>query len=488
MTAPDHAPADLRLNFVGGTWQSAADGKTRVNVNPADTTDVVGEFSESGAADADAAVAAAVAAGDAWRERGAINRAEILAKAHQLLTERSEEIAAVITREQGKQIDESAGEVRRALSILDFTRGEARRLGGETLAAEEPRTFAFTFRPPIGVVGLISPWNFPLAIPMWKVAPALLSGCTAVLKPSPLTPLSAAMLVQAFADAVLPDGVLNLVQGDRMAGEALVANPRVAGISFTGSLPVGLSIQEAAAPRLARTQLELGGKNAVVVLDDADLDAAVPAIVHGAFGQAGQRCSATSRVVVDLGVKEELLARLVDRVAALRVGPGPDPATDICPVVNADRMNMCLDAVEKAVAQGAKVAVGGGQVTDRLPPGYYVRPTVLRDVPRDSEIANEEVFGPVLSVIDVDGFDDAVQVANSVKYGMSATVFTRNVSRVFDAIDRFEAGMLHVNRPGVGAYAHLPHVGTRLSQYGAPECSPHVWDFYTEWRSACVRY
>jgi aldehyde dehydrogenase (NAD+) len=479
---------DQTLNFIAGRRQPAADGSTRPNVNPADIRDVVGEFAESSALDVEAAVDAASRAAREWRETTPIARAEILARAQAILTDRAEEIAAAITREQGKQINEAQGEVRRALSILDFTRGEARRLGGETLPAEDARTFAFTFRPPIGVVGLISPWNFPLAIPMWKVAPALVSGCTAVLKPSPLTPLTASLMVQAFAEAGLPDGVLNLVQGDRSAGEALVEHPGVTGVSFTGSLPVGLAIQQAVAPRLARTQLELGGKNAVVVLDDADLDQAVDAVVLGAYGQAGQRCSATSRLVVDQSVKDELLARLVERVGALRVGPGDNEDTDVCPVVNAERMDACLDAVQTAVAEGASVAIGGDRVTDGLPPGYYVAPTILVDVPRDSEIAHEEVFGPVLSVIDAAGFEDAIEVANSVKYGMSATVFTRDVARVFGAMDRFEAGMLHVNRPGVGSYAHLPHVGAKLSQYGAPECSPQVWEFYTEWRSACVRY
>lgn len=480
--------AHLRGNLVGDQWRPAASGRTSTNVSPADVTDVLGEFADSGRDDVRAAVAAATAAAPSWRDLGPIRRAEFLERAAVLLAGRADEITGVITREQGKRIAEARAEVHRALSILDFTRGEARRLNGVTTPAEDPRTLAFTFRVPIGVVGLISPWNFPLAIPMWKVAPALLAGCPAILKPSPLTPLTAAMLVEVFTDAGIPDGVLNLVQGDRAAGEALVADQGVAGISFTGSSAVGLSIQRAAAPRLLRTQLELGGKNALVVLADADLDKAVDAIVHGAFGQAGQRCSATSRVIVDLPVRAELLDRLVHRVAALRVGPGTDPATDICPVVNTDRLAGCLDAVETALEQGAKVLVGGHRVVDGLPDGYYVAPTVLADVAWDSRIAQEEVFGPVLSVIDADGFDDALRIANSVRYGMSATLFTGDLSRAMEAIGRFEAGMLHVNRPGVGAYAHLPHVGTKLSQYGPPECSPEVWDFYTEWRSACISY
>lgn len=480
-------PAHLG-NYVAGTWVPPESGQTRTNLNPGDVSDRIGEFAESGGTDAELAVAAAEAALADWRERGPIARAAVLRRAGELIAARTADFAAAITREQGKRLSEARGEVARALAILDFTAGEARRLNGVTTPAEEPRTVAFTFRRPIGVVGLITPWNFPLAIPLWKVAPALLAGCTAVLKPSPLTPLTAALLVQALHDAGVPQGVLNLVQGDRAVGEALVSHPSVAGISFTGSLPVGLAIQQAGAPRLLRTQLELGGKNALLVLDDADLDKATDAIVHGAFGQSGQRCSATSRVVVDVSVRDQLLDRLAARVGAMRVGPGTDPASDIGPVVAAERLRACLDAVEKATADGAKVVVGGTRATEGLPDGYYVNPTVLRDVPWDSEIAQEEIFGPVLSVIDCDGFDHAIRISNSVKYGMSGTVFTRDPSRIFEALDRFEAGMLHVNRPGVGAYAHLPHMGAKLSQFGPPECSPEVWDFYTEWRSACISY
>lgn len=476
-------------NFIDGRWRPAESGQTRTNLNPADLTDRIGEFAESGGVDVDRAVEAAAAALPAWRELGPIRRAAVLTEAGRRLTDRAAEFARAITREQGKLLREARGEVARARAVLDFTAGQARLLGGVTAPAEEERTFAYTFRRPIGVVGLVSPWNFPLAIPMWKVAPALLSGCTAVLKPSPLTPLTAALLTEVFHEAGLPDGVLNLVQGDVAAGEALVANPAVAGISFTGSLPVGTAIHAGGAHRLLRTQLELGGKNAVIVLDDADLDGAVEAVVHGAFGQAGQRCSATSRAVVDVRVRDAFLDRLVARVAGMKVGPGTDPASQICPVVNPARMEAALAAVAGAQRDGGKVLCGGGRATgEGLPDGCYVQPTVIRDVPWDSELAQEEVFGPVLAVVDADGFDDAMRISNSVKYGMSGTIFTASQSRAFEAIERFEAGMLHVNRPGVGAYAHLPHVGAKASQYGPPECSPQVWDFYTEWHSACISY
>jgi aldehyde dehydrogenase (NAD+) len=479
---PDHL-----LNHIDGSWRPSVGGRLRSNLNPANTDDVIGRFSDSVAADAVAAIDAAVAAQPAWDAAGPIARAQVLGRARRLVEERVDEFAAAITREQGKRSSEATGEVHRSLAILDFTIGEARRMNGVTTPAEEPRTIAMTFRRPLGVVGLITPWNFPLAIPMWKVAPALLAGCCAVLKPSPLAPLTSALLVRAFVDAGAPAGVLNLIQGDREAGEALVADPRVAGISFTGSLPVGQAINRAGADRLMRTQLELGGKNALIVLGDADLDAAVDAILHGAFGQSGQRCSATSRVIVDRGVHDALLARLVPRVQAMRVGRGDQDWADIGPVVDDERRRACLDAIEKAVDEGAEIACGGKALTLDTP-GYFVEPTVLTNVAWDSALAQEEVFGPVLSVIACDGYDEAMRIANSVRYGMSGTIFTQDPSLMFQALQDFQAGMLHVNRPGVGAYAHLPHVGAKASQLGAPECSPDVWDFYTDLRSACIKY
>ena len=474
-------------NYVNGHWVGSHGDRTRTNRNPADPDDVVGEFVESTAKDVTGAVDAAQAARQDWDAIGPIERAGYLTRAARLIEERIEIIAAAITREQGKRLSEARGEVKRSLAILEFTAGEGRRLNGETTPAEEPRTVVMTFRRPIGVVGLITPWNFPVAIPIWKIAPALLSGCTAVIKPSPLTPLTAALIIQAFHDAGVPAGVLNLIQGDREVGEALVADPRVAGVSFTGSLPVGQAINRAGSERLLRTQLELGGKNALIVLADADLDAATDAIVHGAFGQSGQRCSATSRVIADRTIRAQLVSRLVERVGGMRIGPGDQDWADIGPVVSEDRQRACLDAIEKAVADGASIVVGGtAETLDR--PGYFVQPTILTEVAWDSELAQEEVFGPVLSMIDCDGYDDAMRISNSVRYGMSGTIFTQDPALIFQALQDFQAGMLHVNRPGVGAYSHLPHMGAKASQLGAPECSPDVWNFYTELRSACIKY
>ncbi|WGW11636.1 aldehyde dehydrogenase family protein [Saxibacter everestensis] len=480
--------SDHLLNYIDGAWKASQSARVFRDVNPADVHDVIGEFADSTRDDAVAAVEAAVAGQPGWDRIGPVARGDVLFDVAEVFASRIEEFAVAVSREQGKSLNEARGEAKRALDILRFTAGEGRRLNGSTLPAEQSRVIAMTWRKPIGVVGLITPWNFPLAIPMWKVAPALLSGCAAVLKPSPLTPWTSALLAQAFIDGGVPGGVLNLVQGDREAGEAIVAHPEVRGISFTGSLPVGLAIQQAVAPRLARTQLELGGKNAAIVLADADLDLAADAIVHGAFGQAGQRCSATSRVVVDRSVREDLIERLIQRAGQLRVGRPDDARTGLGPVVNQERLDACLQAIDQAAADGGRIRVGGHRVQDGLPDGYYVAATVISDVAADSELAQEEVFGPVLAVIDADGFDDAMRISNSVKYGMSGTIFTENRAHVFDALDRFEAGMLHVNRPGVGAWPHMPHMGAKLSQYGAPECSPEVWEFYLEWRSACIAF
>ncbi|GAB2590817.1 aldehyde dehydrogenase family protein [Streptomyces capparidis] len=481
-------PSYLTLNHVAGEWCPPVGGKLQEKRNPGDLGDVVGEFPESGPEDAARAVAAATEAAEEWAGLGPVRRAEVVDRLAGLLASHADRLARVIVREHGKPLRDARAEVERARAITAFFAGAGRRLSGRTEPADEPDTLALTLRVPIGVVGLITPWNFPLAIPAWKLAPALVAGCTVVLKPSPCTPLTAAALVALAVAAGVPPGVVNLVQGDRAAGEALVGDPRVRGVSFTGSVPVGRAIQVAGAPRFLRTQLELGGKNAVVVLADADLDRAARAVVAGAFGQSGQRCSATSRLIADVRIKRELTERITALAAGLRVGPGLDERSDLGPLISAERIAACEDAVRRAVEEGAVVRVGGDRPAGPLPDGYWVRPTVLDGVRPGSAIAQEEVFGPVLAVIECDGYEDAVRRANAVRFGMSGTIFTRDPRRIFHALRDLEAGMVHVNRPGVGAYPHLPHVGTKESQAGPAECSVETLDFYTEIRSACISY
>ncbi|WP_058041006.1 aldehyde dehydrogenase family protein [Streptomyces roseifaciens] len=485
MTSSDH----LRLNHIAGAWHAPAGAKFQPKRNPGDLTDVIGEFPESSADDVTEAVDAASEAAAAWSRTGPVERAEYLYRLERLLHAHADDLAHAITREHGKPLRDARGEVARACAITAFFAGEGRRLGGRTAPADDNDTLALTFRAPIGVVGLITPWNFPLAIPVWKLAPALVSGCTVVMKPSPFTPLTAALLTDLVTRAGLPTGVVNLVQGGRTAGEALAADARVRGVSFTGSVPVGRAIQIAGAPRFLRTQLEMGGKNAVIVLADADLDRAAAAVVHGAFGQSGQRCSATSRLVADVRIKEQLIERIVASASRLRVGPGLDERSDLGPLISAERLAACEEAVAEAVCDGAVLRLGGDRPSrDTVPDGHYFRPTVVDGADPGSPLAQEEIFGPVLTVLGCDGYEDAIALANGVRYGMSGTLFTRDSRAMFAGMRDLEAGMIHINRPGVGAYPHLPHVGTKESQAGPAECSAETLDFYTETRSACLDY
>jgi aldehyde dehydrogenase (NAD+) len=476
------------LNFIAGSWVEPASGRYLENADPGDLAHPVGRGADSAPEDVHQAIAAADKALADWRDAGPIARGEIVARAAELVRADRAQFATAVTREQGKTLREAEAEVDRAVEVMRYTAGEGRRLGGATLPADDPRTLAMTRRHPIGVVGLVTPWNFPLAIPAWKIAPALVAGCTAVFKPSPLTPLTAAMLVERLARAGVPDGVLNLVHGGQSVGRAIVDDPVTAGVSFTGSVEVGRAIHVAGAPRFLRTQLEMGGKNAALVLADADLELACDAVIAGAFGQAGQRCSATSRVVVDRRVRGELVERLVARAEKLRIGHGLTEGTQLGPVVSEARMRACLDGVERARRDGSTIVTGAERVTEGVPEGWYLTPTVLTGVRAHDHLAQEELFGPVLAVIDCDGLEDGLAAVNSVRYGMAAAVFTADSSAALHALDRIQAGMLHVNRPGTGAYPHMPHIGTKESQFGPAECSPQVWDFYLEWRSVCIGY
>jgi len=482
-----HVSPALRGNHIGGAWREAAGGARLHDENPGDTADSPGDFASSDAGDAHAAVAAALAAERGWRALGAVPRGEILARAAAAVRDRARELARAVTWENGKTAAEAEAEVARAADHLAFYAAEGRRLDGALAPADDPAVLALAERVPVGVSALITPFNFPLAIPAWKIGAALVSGCTAVWKPSPLTPLSAALLMRVLEEAGLPEGVLNLLQGDAVPAGALVGHAAVRAVSFTGSYEVGMRIRAATSDRLVRTQLELGGNNALVVLADADLEAAADAAVGGAFGQAGQRCSATSRLIVDTRVKRPFLELVEDRARALRVGYGIDPRTDMGPLIDARHVRLCEDAVGAAVSGSARLVCGGRRPAGDLPPGHYFTPTVLADVDPASAIAAEEVFGPVLSVIDCRGTDEAVRIVNRIRYGMSATVFTADTGRALGLRDELEAGMLHINRPGTGAFPHLPHVGAKDSQHGPAECGRAGLDFYTQWRTTCAR-
>lgn len=482
-------PITQITNYIDGRWTEPCHGQKITNPNPGDLSDTVSIYSFSDSLDVKDACASAAAALQTWEAVGPVERGRILYRAADIIDAQRDAFATAITREHGKTTAESRAEVDRTIEIINFFAGEGRRIGGRTSPADDARTLALTTRVPIGVVGLITPWNFPLAIPAWKTAPALLAGCTTVLKPSPFTPVTASLLVHAVADAGVPPGVLNLVIGDAETGAAIVENDHVAGVSFTGSVDVGRRIHHAASRRFARTQLEMGGKNAAVVLRDADLGLAVDAIVNGAFGQAGQRCSATSRALVAREIHQPFLDRLLAAVGDLRVGPGTDPRSHMGPLISRQRLDHCLTAVVDAAAAGATVASGGRTyVPAGATRGFYMEPTVLTRVDPTSAIAREEVFGPVLSVIDIHPDDDVATMVNDVEYGMAATIFGTDISTCLQLAAQLRVGMVHINRPGTGAYPHMPHVGTKNSQHGPAECSTETFDFYTQVKSTCVAY
>lgn len=477
-------------NFINGEWVPSRSADTLPNLNPADTDDVIGQVPLSTRAEAQAAIASADAARAQWRQTPAPVRGRLIARVARLMEVAHEELARLLTREEGKTLDESRGEITRAIHILDFMAGEGRRLGGQLLPLELADNFAYTFRQPVGVVAIITPWNFPVAIPVWKIAPALVAGNTVVFKPSPLTPGTATRLVELFAEAGLPPGVLNLVLGaGQPVGEELVTNPLVKAISFTGSTAVGRQIYAQAAQRGAKVQCEMGGKNPVVVLDDADLNLAAAATVQGAFGSTGQRCSATSRAIVLETIADEFVQRLVSLTSTLRVGPGDDPQTQVGPSVDRSRYEAVLDYIESGKEDGAQLVYGGRALKEgRLAKGYFIEPTIFDRVEPNMRIAQEEIFGPVLSVLRVKNFDEAVDVANDVPYGLTSSIFTSNANKIFQFIERIQAGVTHVNSPTTGGEAQVPFGGLKASGTGYPELGSTALDFYTELKVVYMDY
>jgi aldehyde dehydrogenase (NAD+) len=477
-------------NLIDGEWTPARSGRTFQDVNPADTTDVVGELQASDAADANDAVEAAVRAFPAWAKTPAPVRGKILLKAAQALEARLDEVADLLAREEGKTIGEARGETTRAVRILEFFGGEGARLCGETVPSERERVFMYTQRQPLGVVALITPWNFPIAIPAWKLAPALVSGNTVVLKPASQAPLTSLKLVGILQGAGLPKGVLNYVTGSGGSlGTPLVAHPKVRAISFTGSDAVGREIAQVAAKRLARTQLEMGGKNPTIVLRDADLDTAVECTLNAAFYSTGQRCTATSRAIVEKAIVGPFLERLVERTKALRIGDPRDAATQLGPAIDAGQLDTTLRYLELGKTEGARLVYGGERLTDgALGRGHFMRPAIFSGVAPQSRLGQEEVFGPLLAVLEVDDFEQAVETANAVRFGLSASICTKDLSRALEYVQRAEAGVIMVNLPSAGIEYQIPFGGVKDSSSGPREQGSAAVDYYTETKTVYVKY
>jgi aldehyde dehydrogenase (NAD+) len=483
------APKIFR-NYINGEWVEARGGKVIEDRNPANTDELVGMFPASGAEDVERAVEAAKAAYNKWRLTPAPKRAEILFHAAEILVARKEDYSRDMTREMGKVLAETRGDVQEAIDMTYLMAGEGRRQFGHTTPSELPDKFAMAVRSPIGVAGLITPWNFPMAIPSWKAMPALICGNTVVLKPAEDTPLSTYNLTQVLAEAGLPPGVLNVVFGyGPDAGAPMLNNPDVGLVSFTGSTEVGRIVSQACAPTFKKCHLEMGGKNIIIVMDDANLDLAIEGAVWGGFGTSGQRCTAASRVAVQKGVYRQFVEKFVARVKALKVGDGLDPATHMGPCINEQQLQTVIKYVDIGSAEGAKLSAGGHRLeTGVHARGWFHEPTVFTDCDPEMRVCQEEIFGPVVSVIPFDSFDDAISIANGVKYGLSAAIYTRNVNQAFRAQRDLETGIVYVNAPTIGAETHLPFGGTKNTGNGHREAGLAALDFYSEWKTVYVDY
>ena len=477
-------------NFINGEWLGPRSGNSHLNHNPANSTEIIGEFPLSTQADIEAAVSAARQAYKTWRLVPAPKRAEILFRAAELLVRRKEEFSRDMTREMGKVLSETRGDVQEAIDMTYYMAGEGRRLFGQTTPSELPNKFAMSIRQPIGVCGMITPWNFPMAIPSWKMMPALVCGNTIVLKPAEDTPLSSYHLVETMTEAGLPPGVVNLVSGDGPgAGAPLSSHKEVPVISFTGSTATGRIIAQTCAPDFKHCSLEMGGKNIILVLDDANLDLAVDGAIWGGFGTSGQRCTAASRIGVHKSIYREFLSRFVERAQNLKVGNGLDPTIDMGPVINEQQLQTVMSYVEIGKKEGAKLLSGGHRL-EKGPHanGWFHEPTVFSDCHPRMRIAQEEIFGPVVAVLPIDSLEQGIAIANGVPYGLSASVYTRNVNAVFDALRDLYTGIVYINAPTIGAETHLPFGGTKQTGNGHREAAVAAIDFFSEWKSIYIDY
>jgi aldehyde dehydrogenase (NAD+) len=477
-------------NFIDGEWVASASGKTFENRNPARTDDLIGVFQQSTGADVAAAIDAAERAYEPWRLMPAPVRAEILFKAAQLLVQRKETFARDMTREMGKILNETRGDVQEAIDMTFYIAGEGRRMFGQTVPSELRNKFAMSVRQPIGVCSIVTPWNFPMAIPSWKIIPALVCGNTVVFKPASQTPLSALNFVNVLVEAGVPKGVVNLVTGDGSAvGTPMTTDPRVRVVSFTGSTDVGRIVNEAAAPTFKKVHLEMGGKNVVIIMDDANLELAVDGCLWGGFGTTGQRCTAASRVVVHEKVYRTFVDAFVARATSLVVGDGMKDETQMGPSNSESQLATVEKYVKIGIAEGATLATGGHRLDKgAYAKGYFHEPTVFADVSPKMRIAREEIFGPVVSVIPCRSLDEAIAIGNDVEYGLSASIYTQDINRAFQAMRDLYTGIFYVNAPTIGAEVHLPFGGTKHTGNGHREAGVAALDVFSEWKSVYIDF
>lgn len=481
--------AMLHLNYIDGSWVPSSSGRIFRSHNPANG-ELIGDVTASNAADVDAACAAAARAFAAWRETPAPKRGEILFRAGEIFFRRKDELARMMTMEMGKVLKEANGDVQEAIDMCFYMAGEGRRSFGQTTPSELPNKFAMTVRDPVGIVAAITPWNFPLAIPGWKIFPALVLGNTIIYKPSRETAVTSSMIVHVLEEAGLPPGVLNLVQGSGTeVGKPLVTNPRVTLVSFTGSTEVGRDLMMETAPLMKRLSLEMGGKNAIIVLDDADIDLAVEGILWSAFGTSGQRCTAASRVIAQRGIVDELTQKLVARTRKLQLGNGLDPSVDVGPVISHAQLEKIEGYIKIGTDEGATLLVGGKRATGPgLDNGLFFEPTVFGDVRPDMRIAQEEIFGPVTAIIPVSSLTEAIEVNNSTAFGLSSAIYTQNVSLAFRAMRDITTGLVYVNAGTIGAEVHLPFGGPRGTGNGHREAGIAALDVFSEWKTLFIDY
>ncbi|MCL5959283.1 MAG: aldehyde dehydrogenase family protein [Chloroflexi bacterium] len=479
----------LCKNYIGGKWVESNSHKTFESINPA-TREVLGVVTKSDAADVEEAVQSARNAFPKWRLVPAPRRAEILFKAAQIMHSRKEDLSTLVTQEMGKVIGEGRGDVQEGIDMTFYMAGEGRRLFGQTTPAELPNKFAMSLRDPIGVVAAITPWNFPIAIPTWKIMPALVAGNTVVFKPASDTPLLACKVVEILEEAGLPAGVLNLVYGPGgIIGDAIVDHPGINLVSFTGSTESGARVAEKATRKRKQVSLEMGGKNAIIVMEDADLDLAVQGIIWSAFGTTGQRCTACSRVIAHEAIERELTDRLLNRIKTLRLGNGLDTATDIGPIINESQLHKIHSYVQVGLKEGADLLVGGQICSDgECAGGFFYKPTLFSGVRPDMRIAQEEIFGPVCAIIGVKSLDEAVEVNNRTPYGLSSSIYTQDVNQAFTAIRDITTGIVYVNAGTIGAEVHLPFGGTRGTGNGHREAGQAALDIFSEWKSVYVDF